>query len=227
MSTDNYNNDAKFTIEDDELHPIDTEELPSVDDIVVEELPDSEAENHDQLPSVEEYKAGMNTKSSSSWQMEYLISLAVTTLIVIIASVLTFTLKGKSSGSGGNPVGRTAAVEQFLFTNEVSTLPDLQSIGSPQHKATAFIADGDTLQMPLTAETSRRFVERYVLALLYYTYAGHEWTFSLKFLSGRDHCEWYDDLETSSGNVVRQGVICNDDGHVKSLNLGTSTELDH
>jgi len=98
-------------------------------------------------------------------------------------------------------------------------LPQLQDVGSAQHRAAAFVADGDSLQMPITPETARRFVERYVLALLYYQFNGPRWTYNLKFLSGHDHCDWHENFKNSEGKIVKQGVFCNEEGYIIELNL--------
>ena len=72
----------------------------------------------------------------------------------------------------------------------------------------------------LTRETARRFVERYVLTVLWYQLNGPQWSYQVKFMSPQDHCNWFDQLVTTSGNMVREGVLCNNDGYIIAINLG-------
>jgi hypothetical protein len=199
-------------------------QAPPPDAFTIEELEDPESapdENaHDQLPNVEEYKATNAIQSHASSKKTFLLALALLSLFSAITAGIVVAVKNNKKDDVYSPVGRTKEVEDFLFTNEVSTLPQLQDINSPQHRATAFVADGDSLHMSLNEKNSRRFVERYVLSLLYYQFNGPAWNFGLKFLSGVDHCEWHDDFKTSAGDIIRQGVICNEDKHVVELNLG-------
>ena len=195
------------------------------DEFIVEELPDLEVQSddiHDQLPSVEEYKASIavQPKGVNSMKRNLLI-LASLSCIILVISLIVKAAKSPSSTQQGQPdlSGRTQEVETFLFNNNISTLPQLQDVGSAQHRAAAFVADGDSLRMPITPETARRFVERYVLALLYYQFNGPRWTYNLKFLSGHDHCDWHETFKNSEGKIVKQGVFCNEDGYVIDLNL--------
>jgi hypothetical protein len=201
------------------------------EDIVVEDLSDEEDyASHDQLPSADECKANRVHRSRRIPTTIIFIIFGIATVIALsITGVVV--AKNNKSGSESTPTnlaGRTKSIEEFLFNNQISTLPQLREFGSAPHLATAFVADGDMLHLkfPETNASAKRFVERYVLALLYYQFNGHLWTFNLRFLSGVDHCEWNADFETSTGNVVRQGVICNEDGHVIELNLGKLFFLD-
>lgn len=199
-------------------------QAPPPDAFTIEELPDPEPESegdspqHDQLPNVEEYKTANGIQSHGRSRKSCLLALAFISLVSLtIGAIVVVTKKSKKNG---DVAGRTKQVEDFLVSKQVSTLQDLQDINSAQHRAAAFIADGDNLHMPLTVENTRRFVERYVLAVLFYEFNGPNWTYNLKFLSGVDHCDWHDDFETGAGNIIRQGVICNEDKHVTELKLG-------
>lgn len=199
------------------------------DEFVIEELPDLEEQNddiHDQLPSVEEYKTAnaIQPRGVNSMKRNLLILASISCIILVISLIVNASQSSTTANQQGQPnlTGRTQEVENFLFANSISTLPQLREVGSAQHRATAFVADGDALQMPITTETSRRFVERYVLALLYYQFNGPKWTHNLKFLSGHDHCDWHEIFKNAEGKTVKQGVLCNEDGYVVELNLGKS-----
>jgi hypothetical protein len=199
------------------------ENQQTADDLVIEELPeDDEEQVHDQLPSVEEAKANLAHKPSSNGKKIYLLVAAVLAVVVItVSAIVIASNKNKNNAPiSYSPTGRAADVIQFLWDNKVSALPTLEDSSYPQHLAAMFVADGDMYQMDLTEENAEKFVERYVLALLYYALGGADWNYQLKFLSSRDHCEWNQEFTTPAGKTLLDGVICNEDGHVIELNLG-------
>jgi hypothetical protein len=65
---------------------------------------------------------------------------------------------------------------------------DLLSI--PQKKAIDWLANRDSLKLPLNATN---LLQRYTLALLYYSTNEEGWTRRLKWLSSSHECEWKDD----------------------------------
>jgi len=214
--TSNDHSDPTFSVEPSQDSP--------PDDFIVEDLPDLEVQSddtHDQLPSVDEYKASIavQPKGPSSMKRNIIILVSLSCIILVISLIVKASKSSTTSQGQPGLSGRTQEVENFLFSNDVSTLPQLRDVGSAQHRAAAFVADGDALQMPLTTETARRFVERYVLALIYYQFNGPRWTYNLKFLTGHDHCDWHETFKNADGKTVKQGVFCNQDGYVIELNL--------
>jgi hypothetical protein len=139
-----------------------------------------------------------------------------------------------NSNNSNNPpkfVSRIPAVQDYLRTLDVSLMSDMQREGSPQHSALQWIADDDAYQMPLPDQTTslanpfggggvrslrqlqgppvaarNAFVERYSLAVFYYSTRGPKWDWQLKFLTSVDHCDWYQDFWTTSGTILRMGV---------------------
>lgn len=219
-------------MEDQPKHIIDDESTvasdssPCVNDLIIEEVPDLEDNIvHDQLPSVEEYKTNNDVKSqATNFTKTKRLALSVASVIVLVITIIAVASKHHHHNKRSHAlskVGRTEQVEDYLYVHNISTLPTLRQAGSAQHRATAFIADGDALQLDMNDSlVAKRFEERYVLALLYYAFHGAQWTYNLQFLSGRDHCEWNKDIATTSGKTIRQGVVCNADGYVVELNLG-------
>jgi hypothetical protein len=228
--------DDTFTIDEDS-----NERVAPADDLVIEEPPEDHdhkdlviedlPEDHDledqfepqhSLPSVEEAKANLPNQKAGNLKKICLIVWAVLAVTAITVSGIAIGVKNSNNKEAvyEEPNGRTEQVMDFIFDNEVSTLPNLKDVYSAQHRAAAFIADGDAYQIELSEENAAKFVERYVLTLLYYQFNGPEWTYNLKFLSDRDHCQWWDTFESASGEELRQGVICNEDGYVVELNLG-------
>lgn len=223
--TDNTIGNYPVSVEDHKTVPMDSFTIETLEDDHPANLSLESADSeHDQLPNVDAYKAANNIETRGRrFKRIHFIILAVIT-VVLLAIIVATSKKNKKETSDLR--GRTKEVQEFLFQNEVSTMPELQEVGSPHHLAAAFVADGDALQMPLTDDNARRFVERYVLVLLYYNFGGTEWLWNLKFLSGRDHCEWFDDFDNARGDRVRLGVVCNEDGYVNALNLGKENRGD-
>ena len=202
------------------------------DEIVVEDLPEEEAPAvHDQLPSVEEAKANLSYQpaSNTNKKKKVLIGLGVLAILaatigIIVAVATSF---GKSSKTEVTLSGRAEDVVNFLFENHVTALPALKDRTFPQHKAALFVADGDAYQMDLDASNEievRRFIERYVLALVYYHYNGPKWNYQLNFLTAEDHCKWHQNFNIPSGRTIRLGVTCDNEedggnGFVTKLHL--------
>lgn len=217
-----YSTGYNPTTGEDDKPPMDTFTIETLEDddhpgnLSIESGGESE---HDQLPSVEAYKAANDIGSQGRRpRTVWLIIFGVVVLISLCITGIVAATKKKDAPKDLS--GRTKEVEEFLFNNGVSTMPQLKQVGTVQQLAAAFVGDGDALQMPLTTDTAQRFVERYVLTLIYFNFGGPEWAYNLKFLSGRDHCEWFDDFTNQKGDIIRMGVQCNEDGLVQHLNLG-------
>ena len=90
---------------------------------------------------------------------------------------------------------------------------DLNRANSPQGEAANWIAVEDQFQMEIpeiaTSDigvTHTRFVERWTLAVIYYSTGGYTWRYQLNFLEPIDHCDWYETFIDTTGSIVRMGV---------------------
>lgn len=119
---------------------------------------------------------------------------------------------------------RLENVIQFVFANKVSPLPALESTNSAEHYAAVFIAEGDAFHSEMdnvTYSQMRKFLERYILALLFYNTSGDMWQDRYNFLSRLDHCEWNKEYSTPQGRFMK-GVQCNNDGFVVDIDLSNN-----
>jgi hypothetical protein len=186
------------------------------DDIMVEDIPDLEELVHEKLPSADEYKSNMQSKSVTSNKLRYqkiaAVILVVTSLACSVIFVATSSIEKTMSP-------RFEEVAQFLHKNNVSNLVYLNDPKSPQHKAARFIADGDAYKMELTEDNINRFAERYILAVIFYGADGQNWMRRLNFLSAEDHCTWWQKDTSNVGRDIGQGVKCDEDGRIVELNL--------
>jgi hypothetical protein len=93
--------------------------------------------------------------------------------------------------------------------------------GSPQFRAAEWMADDDTLALPL--ERGGQFLQRYALVVFYYATQGDvTWSHQLKFLTNTHECNWKYDAIDDDGNDVTLGVFCDDNDVVQQLVIGKS-----
>jgi hypothetical protein len=194
-------------------------------ELLIEDLPEEDDEQeHDQLPTVHEVKANLQGIHTQNRKKIYLVVAAVLGVAALIVSSFFLSTKTKKATIFET---RGEEVIQYLFDNQITELPDLYDTHSAQHRAAMFVADGDNYRMPMTQKTHLQFIERYVLALLYYHFTGPEWTYNLKFLDATHHCEWWQEFSTTAGDSLRMGVLCDDNGLVKKINLGKQPRVHH
>ena len=107
---------------------------------------------------------------------------------------------------------RFPEVQAYLVQQGVSTLDSLISLNTPQFLAALWIADQDSLRMPIpvdsavdfVASDAYHFITRYVLALLYTaTNSKNGWIMPARFASSKPVCEWL--VENFMGET---GVRC-------------------
>jgi Leucine-rich repeat (LRR) protein len=140
-----------------------------------------------------------------------------------------------SSTSAGyvEPSDRYAAFVQLVKDNKWSKDELVDTINSYQNNAIDWIANKDTMKVPISID-SIQLKQRYALAVLYYSLNGINWNTNLFFLSGdKSECEWYQywsiNTNTTSrrsnpntnptvidtdadADVAQVGVVCNTNG---------------
>ena len=193
---------------------------------------DDEGYVHDQLPTVEEYKAStgtvpqpanssrINAGASGGWTLCCRALCCVIFLGLIVAAILLpLSLQKDSEGNVGfgGLVSHRKKVVNYLIEAGISSSDDLNKPGTPQYQAAKWIADEDKYHMHLPEYIDQRrevhghnrFVERYALAVLYFAAGGPRWRFDANFMSNDDICNWHG-LTTSatSGSTVFLGVTC-------------------
>ena len=101
---------------------------------------------------------------------------------------------------------RSTDVFHFLSENEVSSYDQMTTPGTPQNKAAIWIADVDGRYVSLSQKDT--FIQRYVLAVLYYSLGGDvTWPPNyLNFLSRSSICDWNKSFNTKAGVTGTLGV---------------------
>lgn len=195
---------------------------------------------HDQLPSVEEVKASQSYLNSAHFVQKahrnklYLMIAAAAFAAMALSVGITIGIFKSSNKE--QPIvqidmnaemgDRVESIVQFLFESGISSLPDMRTQSSPQYRAILFMAAGDGFHSNMKDGNlieRARFVERYILALLYYQMGGDQWTNRYDWLSTKNHCEWH---KKASGTVTR-GVSCNDDKLVTQIDLSHNNLVNH
>jgi hypothetical protein len=199
--------------------------FPMIDNSSELELDDLEEQEavHDQLPPVDACKINMDAPATSGRRCTgisciFLVVVGISNFLAII--FLSIRNSSENQVAMMEFHDKTEEVVQFLLKHKVAPEPELRMNASPQRRAAQFIADGDAYRMAYTEENAARFIDRYVLTVLWYQFGGHDWIYQLNFMSASDVCEWHTRFTTVNGDTIREGVLCDENGRVKKLMLG-------
>jgi hypothetical protein len=175
------------------------------------------------VPSPDEVRTTVNVhRGSSGGSNKRFLKIVIAALV--IAAVVIGVVIGVSAGSGGtsssnslkqgdpNAPRKSTADEiiSYMANSGVSDLTALTTVGSPQSRAVAWMAEDDAANLPAPTadgEAAYKYTTRYAMAVLYYSTGGdRSWSYQLGFLTGTDVCNW-----SSTFNPLqpyRKGVVC-------------------
>lgn len=115
-----------------------------------------------------------------------------------------------------SPVSKLSRLDQtvrFFTSHGIVDKALLTNLATAEGMATKWIADEDTYEIAVPALKSSggsysgsRFVERWALAVFYYSTGGANWKYPLNFMTPVDHCQWLTTFNDPMGNIVRMGV---------------------
>ena len=127
------------------------------------------------------------------------------------------------------PLTRLEQTYNFIHNALLTETDNLMDANSGQYMAANWIAemDGLTLPIPTTLESAgaHAFVQRFVLAALYYSTNGPKtWRGKFGFLSEQNECAWFGESQPVSSfgspdQVFAMGVTCNDKLEVVNILL--------
>lgn len=207
--------------------------------------------DHSQLPDVEDLKteAAILSGGGPSLKSKRRMLMGVTVVAVAAIIGISVAISGGGGGSSSSPssLGSRAPPETLTnnklsrhqevqdFLSFYSEREDLERAGSPQFFASRWIADEDLRASDLPESTeyddSFVFVQRYILAVLFFATGGSEWKFNAEFLAVKSECDWNlglraDQAITPAGSDRwDMGAACNDDGEVNQIFLRESSPL--
>jgi hypothetical protein len=153
-----------------------------------------------QLPPAKELRKRLPAQDSRKHRrcrIAALISFLVV-LLVVLAIILSIMLLDDKE--------RTNEVINFLVQHGISKWEDLQNPATPQHKAAQWIADRDGMRVEVS--TKHAFMDRYVLAVLFYALGGDTtWPDDLNFLAHDHVCTWVKEQENPlESDLTMMGV---------------------
>lgn len=186
-----------------------------------------EAEGSGSLPTAEEVRNLQNfidseqqreyaVKRTLSRKQMYMLGGLLGCLFIVIVSMGAAIGQNNRSARSNS---RADEVVDFLSSN-FADRAKLTKSDSPQRRAAKWIADEDEYKMSIPAsnsyEDAYKFVQRYALAVLYFSWKGDEnWIFNYQFLSSHDECDWNYKYKTEGmDEEFELGVKCNDDKEI-------------
>eukprot|EP00591_Stephanopyxis_turris_P011310 CAMPEP_0195527838 /NCGR_PEP_ID=MMETSP0794_2-20130614/29751_1 /TAXON_ID=515487 /ORGANISM="Stephanopyxis turris, Strain CCMP 815" /LENGTH=363 /DNA_ID=CAMNT_0040658843 /DNA_START=27 /DNA_END=1115 /DNA_ORIENTATION=+ len=110
------------------------------------------------------------------------------------------------------PEALSRLVRAYDMVSTVSDESALNDTKSPQYRALKWIVEEDS---SFISEAKEVFIQRYVLALLFYATKGENWIEKMGFLSAEHECQWHDNNN--------YGVFaCDSDSRVVGLRLSSN-----
>lgn len=143
-------------------------------------------------------------------------------VLAVLAAVLTIELQEKEEIDVSS-LSRKERLMNLLTSEGVSFDELLVQFSTPEGQALAFLAeedwDGDMKWFYQDFDSnSKRIIERYVLALIYFNCDGKDWFHSYNFLTPQDHCDWNAIFQKPGEEATIEGVTgCTKDKHVQRL----------
>ena len=138
------------------------------------------------------------------WCILGFVSVLVLTAVVVVA-VLVF------GDSGGQLTPQQQQLSEIAYS--ISSKNDLQNSASPQYMAYNWLIHKDTFYNNDSNIPRELAAQRYVLAVFYYATMGHQqWVNTSNWLQGSECLgNWF-------------GISCNDQGYVRTLKFGMSSQ---
>jgi hypothetical protein len=192
---------------------------------------------------VEAPKASRDSKTSSMKRVAVLL-VAILAIIVVVLSVILSKRRSTNTTEGIDLELRRS--DMIAFLGQLSP-PEVFDPTHPDASvdriaALDWIVEEDGLQLPIPGSSSssggggsgddgddgaaQTLLERYALALLYFSTNGDGWELKNNFLSPFDLCTWNSAYTIKLGDSVNvnitlesQGAICNDDGQFTQFRM--------
>lgn len=134
--------------------------------------------------------------------------IACLVFFVVIPMLKETIFKNEESTDTGNSLASLA--------ESISGSQLLQDLQSPQSKSLDWLLTKDEAMLTPQSAPYRELVERYVVAVLYYSLSDTAWAEQFNFLSADHICSW-NTFDESTGVVF--GITCNERGNVQGINL--------
>ena len=140
-------------------------------------------------------------------------TIAVVLVLAVVAIVVGSVIATSSSNSQKGEVPPTAAptsalpgLIELLSSVSFDNGTALQTTSTPQNDALIWLSNNTNLD----TYSDKRKIQRYVLAVLYYSTNGNNWDRNSGWLSNEDECDWYN---------LADGSFCDESGAVMELDF--------
>ena len=165
---------------------------------------------------------------------------AILIVVVLLGIIIGLAVGLSRNGGGDNSTSRVVissgpptpapvagggssreAIQNYLVDNAISDAAAFSSQASPQSQALDFITgEGPPIPSDPASPQGYKFMERYVLSLLYFSTNGDSWNYHYSFNDNSlDTCFWNARVVTASSTDFR-GVFCNvENGPVVAIRL--------
>ena len=160
--------------------------------------------NHNKKNAHLSDRASGTRRRKQLWYILGFVSVLVLTAVVVVV-VLVF------GESGGQLTPQQQQLSEIAYS--ISSKNDLQNSASPQYMAYNWLIHHDTFYNNANNIPRELAAQRYVLAVFYYATMGHQqWVDTSNWLQGSECLgDWF-------------GISCNDQGHVRTLKFGMSSQ---
>lgn len=184
-------------------------------------------EVHDQLPTVDEYKASQGSSGASSAQLKARLTMGILIMVGCIILMIGIAVGNRKNAARSSYNGfqgyhdhhtsRGKEIAAFVVNNGWATLSATSDKMSAQSKAIHWMAEEDPMRVSITHD--QEFMQRYLLSTIYYALDGPAWAHETNFLSGRETCNWNNMIQGLSKVNIEIGVSCRSGQNIKQIFL--------
>ncbi len=158
------------------------------------------------------------------WRLYTVISILI--IAVVVATIFAILRKPTAEGekeilSGSTTTNPLGSINKFdaiksLVAQTISDPATFVNADSAQTKAIQWLANEDDYCFPLTEQD--RIIQRYILAVIYFSLSGKGWHQPHHFLSPVHECQWKS-IHKEEG-IIRGVSFCNNEFQIEILRLG-------
>jgi hypothetical protein len=178
--------------------------------------------------SAEQAASGTSADAARKRKKRIIIGGAVVGMVLILAAIIGGVVSSKNKEPAPTMAPTIETTESYKsLVNEIGSLVAadvaifFSSMDTPQYKAMYWLANEDS--WGLEDRTPEMLIERYVLALVYYSTEGPKWKEQYSFLEPTSICTWNDGTSVWASNTSwfdGAGVYCGENERVEEIWLG-------
>jgi hypothetical protein len=129
----------------------------------------------------------------------------MTIAVMLVLAVVAIVVGSVIATTGNTMSPPTAGLDKLLSSVSFDNGTALQTPSTPQNNALSWLASNPNLD----TYSDMKKIQRYILAVLYYSTNGHNWVRNDGWLGNENECNWYNKADS----------FCNENGAVEALDL--------